>query len=921
MAPLLRTRFLLAFLSFLFAAGAARAQLTPHAFSQTTGTYTPISATGTPIAAGILAAPLDNAIFPVKLPDTFKTVFNGVAYDSVYISTNGFLTYRGAAAANNTSPLGTSALYQGSVAGAGTDLKGSFLFQANGAATADSLYNIATTVPLVVGQPINTVGGNPLQPGTTIAAVGPGYVKLSQPLPFNVNFTSTLGAFTVPTARIDTATEGTAPTRTFVVQYSGFNTGTGSNNYRAYLNFQIRIREGIPSNSTACPVSVVYGPCDGPQPGGTADLSVGLRGLSGAVLCRTNPAPLTTAGWSNTLSSTNANQRVSFHDTLVPPTGLTFTWTPGGPCAAPPTNLTGTAVTATTATVNWASVSGIGSYSLEYGPGGFAPGTGTSVYGLTTATHALTGLTPGTAYRFYVRSVCSATDSSAQSTAGTFTTVNSNDSASAALLLTVNGGCNTAQFSNFTAGHIDSLNGQPYEPTGTSNSTIGHRTVYFKFRAPAGGAVRLSTDYAGGTLTDTRLALFSATDSSNYATFSEITCDEDNGVVESNNSILYATGLTPGVTYYAQVGGFTGVTAPGSFCITVDSLSDAMLSTTGAVCSAGPSPFGGNTTYRGWASLVDATGRLVAMVRQPMTGGASPGGIDASLTVHTGAVRREYGSTGRFYLNRNYRIYWSALNADVRLFFTKAELDSLGAVDGVSITPASLLLMRQTGGTCQSTFDSSAGVEGMIPLSGSGLTGGVGWVDFTTPGFSNFYLMGGAVALAANGIDIQAYTRGAINHISWTAAGEKAGTRYELQRSANGRDFATIVAAQVAGKGSYSHVDAAPLNGVNHYRIQATGADGEVAISRTATVENTLAAGAAMQVFPNPATDALHIRIAGSISGAAILTLTDATGRTLQKMQPAQGTISLDLRGLPAGMYLLRYTDDARSEAIKVMKD
>lgn len=61
-------------------------------------------------------------------------------------------------------------------------------------------------------------------------------------------------------------------------------------------------------------------------------------------------------------------------------------------------------------TVSWASVAGVASYDVQYGPAGFALGSGTTT-NTSTNTKTITGATV-TAYDFYVRSNCSSTDHS-----------------------------------------------------------------------------------------------------------------------------------------------------------------------------------------------------------------------------------------------------------------------------------------------------------------------------------------------------------------------------------------------------------------------------------------------------------------------------------------------------------------------------
>lgn len=74
-----------------------------------------------------------------------------------------------------------------------------------------------------------------------------------------------------------------------------------------------------------------------------------------------------------------------------------------------------------TATANWTAVGPGTAWDLEYGPTGFALGTGTLVTDLVATTYNLIGLNPATTYQFYVRSKCE-TENSLWSPAFSFTT-------------------------------------------------------------------------------------------------------------------------------------------------------------------------------------------------------------------------------------------------------------------------------------------------------------------------------------------------------------------------------------------------------------------------------------------------------------------------------------------------------------------
>ena len=98
---------------------------------------------------------------------------------------------------------------------------------------------------------------------------------------------------------------------------------------------------------------------------------------------------------------------------------VNFTTTGGAPCTVP-TGLAVSSITASGAAVTWTAVSGATGYTLQYKL--TSASTFTTVTGITTPSYSLTGLTPGSAYQVQVATVCSATSSSAYSTALPFTT-------------------------------------------------------------------------------------------------------------------------------------------------------------------------------------------------------------------------------------------------------------------------------------------------------------------------------------------------------------------------------------------------------------------------------------------------------------------------------------------------------------------
>lgn len=340
---------------------------------------------------------------------------------------------------------------------------------------------------------------------------------------------------------------------------------------------------------------------------------------------------------------------------------------------------------------------------------------------------------PGKTYYIRIFSYDKAVNS--QFTVCVSSILTTNDNAPGATSLTVGAPCTGALYSNENATQTAG------EPTGSCSSLTGYATVWFKFVAPSGGAVRISTATGtGNTLTNSRVALFAAQDVNNYSTFNIISCDEDGGSgAFGEMSVLYATGLIPGTTYYVQVDKYNNTVSAGKFCITVDIFTPAMISTNANCSSPVQVPAGSIPTYAGWVPLMDESSRLIALVRN--TAGGSPNAYNIAQTLNAGPVRKDAVS-GEYYLNRNYLITNSTTgnaNVNVQLFFTLAELSTLQTVDPAA-NISRLRITRQSGSACQSDFVAGNGTNVEILQSNAGTQNGVGWVQFITTSFSNFYL-------------------------------------------------------------------------------------------------------------------------------------------------------------------------------------
>lgn len=494
-----------------------------------------------------------------------------------------------------------------------------------------------------------------------------------------------------------------------------------------------------------------------------------------------------------------------------------------------------------------------------------------------------------------------------------------NDNATSAITLTVGAPCSGAAYTNASA---SSAIGEPY--ANCHSSSTGNHSVWFSFEAPASGAVKITTDNGtAGSLDDTKIGLFAATNVSDYSTFTLLACDEDNGVDNDTTDLLstiFATGLTAGVIYYVEVDGYDA-TQEGSFCVQVQEINPTMLSNS-ASCANIASPYGGESTYTGWVTLLDADGKLVALARN--TAGGEAGSYYGSYNIDgNGFGTPRQDANGVYYLSRNFNINNDDVTSPVELqfFFHPGEIATLSGVTGNATTISNLNVTRQAGSTCNADFAEGNGATSVLLQTANGTVNGVGWIQTETPGFSNFYLMGGTTPLYVELKDISALNEGNHNKISWGTAREERGDRFELERSADSRSFSLL--ARVNGKGAaadYTYLDQSPLNGVNYYRLKLMHNDGKTSYSKVVSATYTAKGGAfEVKALPNPVSHMLKVMISGG-SADAVVTLSDVTGKTLHSYKVTGTEVDIDMRAMAQGMYFVKYNDGSHTQTIKVSK-
>ena len=130
---------------------------------------------------------------------------------------------------------------------------------------------------------------------------------------------------------------------------------------------------------------------------------------------------------------------------------------------------------------------------------------------------------------------------------------------------------------------------------------------------------------------------------------------------------------------------------------------------------------------------------------------------------------------------------------------------------------------------------------------------------------------------------------GADNILNWAVATETNTSYYQVERSSNAVDFTDIgktpaTAASISSK-NYSFTDAAPLSGVNYYRLRVVDKDGSFGYAAVIKINTVVKKRVAL--FPSVINhEPLYLKTDIAISNGA-LQLFDMTGKKLQQVQLA----------------------------------
>jgi len=151
--------------------------------------------------------------------------------------------------------------------------------------------------------------------------------------------------------------------------------------------------------------------------------------------------------------------------------------------------------------------------------------------------------------------------------------------------------------------------------------------------------------------------------------------------------------------------------------------------------------------------------------------------------------------------------------------------------------------------------------------------------------------------------------------LDWATATETNNDYFEIQRSADARNWNAIGRNEGAGTVNsvrhYSFIDSNPVDGVSYYRLKIVDLAGKADYSNVRAVD--LKTVPTLSVYPNPATNSVTV----SGKGKGFLKIYNLSGRQLMQREVKVDKTVIPVSGLPAGAYIIKSEDGWNAKFIK----
>jgi hypothetical protein len=142
-------------------------------------------------------------------------------------------------------------------------------------------------------------------------------------------------------------------------------------------------------------------------------------------------------------------------------------------------------------------------------------------------------------------------------------------------------------------------------------------------------------------------------------------------------------------------------------------------------------------------------------------------------------------------------------------------------------------------------------------------------------------------------------TEGSKTHLTWLTGNEINSHSFDIERSQDGKTFATIGNVKAQGKAAnYNFVDNTPLSNTSYYRLKSIDNDQTFAYSKVISIQTKGTKGK-LAMYPNPVSNTLNLNYTEG-SDFQILNLLG------QQVLSGKAAAQVDVSALPQGTYFLK---------------
>ena len=409
------------------------------------------------------------------------------------------------------------------------------------------------------------------------------------------------------------------------------------------------------------------------------------------------------------------------------------------------------------------------------------------------------------------------------------------------------------------------------------------------------------------------------------------------------SSALTATVNPTQTTTYTLSSTYNGCTGSDAVVVTLPTAGTALSQNNeNATCTV---------NQNGWVHFYHSSGRLIGSINSQ---GQNLGAVTVTSYVDpTNALVPACTNPNPIYSTSVMQRHWVITPTHqpttavlVRFPYSNAEFSGLSSAASTNansnddlLTPADLGMTKYSNGTAanvnaDATDNCGVGTSTFHTQMGNGLATSysavsANYVDFSIPGFSEFWLHGSTMSspLPVELVNFQANCAGEGKvDVTWATASEHNSANFTVEKSRDGINWTVL--SSVAGAGNstqminYAIVDNNAASGVNYYRLTQTDFDGASETFNIASAncgDNTPLT--TVKVYPNPSAGDFYIDFTSEeITGASVITITDARGMAVytQNVTVTKGSNVFHIENMEAapGMYYIQVSNGTATSNI-----